>query len=166
MSSEFGSRYRGAFLCMFCFGLVQFFLARAVADDAAQKLALVEVGNGKTSLGHDISFRVYKASDGTTGRVDFATFGSLQAAQKQIEEWIKLATAIKVREHYEDESSHGFNDRILAEWKSSADQGTTLAVIIRRDRFSCYHVESPSMQVAKQIEQLIDAAPDKISSRP
>jgi hypothetical protein len=68
MSFKFGSRYRGAFLCMFCVGLVQFFLARAVADDATQELVLASVGNGKTSLGHDISFRLYKASDGTTGR--------------------------------------------------------------------------------------------------
>src|SRR6202034_1599531 len=115
-------------------------LARAVADDAAQKLVLVVLGNEKTSLGHDIPFRVYKAPDGTTGRVDFETFGSVQAAEKQIEEWIKLSGAIKGRGHYDDESSHGFNDRILTERKSSTDQGATkLVVILRRDKFSCYH---------------------------
>jgi hypothetical protein len=145
---------------------VQFFLARAIADDAAQRLILLGIGNGKTSLGHDMSFRLYKSSDGTTGRVEIARCGYLKAAEKQIDEWIKLATAINSREHYDDESSHGFNDRILPEWKSSTDQGATLVVIIRRDRLSCYHFESPSMQVAKQIEQLIDAVPDRVSSRP
>jgi hypothetical protein len=156
MSFKFGTRYRRVFLCMFCLALVQFFLARSVADDAAQKLILLGIGNGKTSLGHDMSFRLYKSSDGTTGRVELARCGSLQAAQRQIEEWMKLATAIKGREHYDDETSHGFNDRILAEWKSSADQGATLVIIIRRDKLSCYHIESPSLEVAKQIEKLID----------
>jgi hypothetical protein len=98
--------------------------------------------------------------------VEFTTFSSLHAAQRQIEEWIKLATAIKGREHYDDESSHGFNDRILAEWKSSTGRGATLVIIIRRDKFRCYHIVSPSRQVAKQIEQLIDAAPDRVSSHP
>ncbi|MGA8672035.1 MAG: hypothetical protein WB679_19305 [Terracidiphilus sp.] len=166
MSSKFGSRYRGAFLCMFCLALVQVFLSRAVADDAAQELILFGIGNGKTSLGHDMSFRDYKSSDGTTGRVELARCGSLQAAQRQIGEWTKLATAIKGREHYDDESNHGFNDRILAEWKSSTDQGSTLVIIIRRDKLTWYHIVSPSKQVAKQIEQLIDAAPDKVSRRP
>ncbi len=166
MSSKLGSQYRGAFLCLFCLGLVQFVLSQAVAGDAAQKLVLLGVGDGKTTLGHDASFHLYKASDGTTGRVDFLTLNSLQAAQEQIEAWTKLATALKSREHYDDESGHAFNDRILAEWKSSKDPGATQVIIIRRDRLRCYYIESPSMQVAKQIEQLIDAAPDKVSSRP
>ena len=166
MSFKFGTQYRGAFLCMFCLALVHFFLARAVADDAAQKLILLGIGNGKTSLGHDMSFRLYKSSDGTTGRVELARCGSLQAAQRQMEEWTKLATEIKSREHYDDESSHGFNDRILAEWKSSTDRGATLVIIIRRDNFICYHIVSTSRQVAKQIEQLIDLPPGKDSSSP
>lgn len=167
MSSKFGSRYRSAFLCIFCLAQVQFLLPRVIADDAPQKLILLGIGNGKTSLGYDMSFRLYKAPDGTTGRVELARCGSLQAAQRQIEEWTKLATAIKAREHYDDEnSSHGFNDRILAEWKSPTDPGATLVIIIRRDKFSCYRIESRSIQVARQIEQLIDAAPDKVSSHP
>jgi len=166
MSSKFSSRLRDAVLCLLCLGLVQIVFAQALADDATQKLTLLEVGNAKTSLGHDASFHVYKASDGTTGRVDFLPLNSVKAAQEQFEAWTKFATAIKSREHYDDQSGHAFNDRIVAEWKSSSDPETTQFIIIRRDKFSCYLIASPSMQVAKQIEQLIHAAPDKVSSHP
>jgi hypothetical protein len=101
-----------------------------------------------------ISFRLYKTSDGGTGGVDFATFGTLQAARQQIEEWIKLATLIKSREPYDDESSHGFKDRILAEWKLSSDQKTAFVTIIKRYKSRCYHIQGSSIQVANQIEEL------------
>ena len=166
MSSKFRSQYRGAVLCIFCLGLAQIAFSQAAADDAGQKLTLLAMGEATTSLGHHASFHVYKASDGTTGRVDFLPLNSLQAAQEQIEAWTKLATAIESREHYDEESGHAFNDRIVAEWKSSSDPGTTLFIIIRRDKFSCYYIVSPSMQVAKQIELLIGASPYKVSSRP
>lgn len=166
MSSEFGFHCRCAVLCLLCLGLVQIILAQGAADDPAQKLVLLGVGDGKTTLGYDASFHLYKASDGTTGRVDFLTLNSLQAAQEQIEAWAKLATAIKSRQHYDDESGHAFNDRIVAEWKSSKDPTSKLTLIIRRDRLRCYYIESPSARVAEQIEQLIDAAPDKVSGRP
>jgi hypothetical protein len=166
MSSIFGSQYRRPFLFICFLGLAQLISAQAVASDVAQKLVLVQVGNGKTAFGHDVSIRLYKATDGVTGRVEFVTLDSLQAAQEQIEDWIRLATAIKSREHYDDEGTHGFNDRILAEWRSPTHQGVTIVVIIRRDGLSCYHIESSSMQIAEQIEQMIDTAPNKVPSRP
>jgi hypothetical protein len=130
-----------------------------------QTLTLEVIGNGKTSDGHDMVFRSYSSSDGASGMVKYAGFDSLQSAQRQIEEWVKTVTVITSREQHEEKKDQPISDRIVAEWKSPKESKVTTFIIIRRDSLICYYIMSPSVEIANEIEQLIQHSPDNISSQ-
>jgi hypothetical protein len=90
-----------------------------------------------------------------------AEFHSLVAAQQQIAEWIKGANEITCREQHQNSGDQRISDRIFAQAISKTDLKTKIFLIIRRDGLDCYLIESSSIQVAKQIEDLIDQTAKK-----
>lgn len=119
------------------------------------ELKLVQIGNGKTKSGVKTGFRVYEAPNGNQGRVVYVKFDSFQAAQQQIENWAKLpSVSFTSREH--DQYRYGVvvSDRILAVGKLPGSHKKEF-LIIRRDDLRCFLIESASLQVVGQIEDLI-----------
>ncbi|MGD0858497.1 MAG: hypothetical protein ABR912_04175 [Terracidiphilus sp.] len=157
MTFKFGSQYRGAILWLICLALVRIAFAQCPThqEEAKQALTVITLGNLITAHGHNLPFRVYSASDGTTGKLIMAEFDSLEAAQQQIDEWIKGANEIACREQHQNGGDQKISDRILAQAISKTDSKTKIFLIIRRDGLDCYLIESSSMQVALQIEGLI-----------
>jgi hypothetical protein len=135
-------------------------------EEAKQALTVVTLGNLITMHGHNLPFRVYSASDGTTGKLIMAEFDSLEAAQQQIDEWIKIAGEITCREQNQNSSDQRISDLIMARAISKADSITKIFVIIRRDGLDCYLIQSSSIQVAMQIESLIHLTANKRTSSP
>lgn len=144
-----------------CFWLIGLFCLSVAAQDVAREksapmaLDLVAIGHGKTTNGHWTISRTYKASDGTKGQITYTEFDSLQAAQQQIEDWIKPTRKITSREQNQRKGGQLIDDRIFAVAvlpKSDKEE----FVIIRRESLKCYVIESVSLQIAIQIEDLID----------
>jgi hypothetical protein len=164
---EFRSQFRRAIPFLVCLTLVliPFAQGEPLQDEAKKALTLKTIGHGKTADGHVFAFRDYSSDDGTMGRVIYTDFDSLQAAQRQIEEWIKTENIITGREQHEENSGQPISDRVLAEWKSPTEPVATVFVIIRRDSLNCYLITSSSMEVAKRIEQTIQHSPGKIPSQ-
>ena len=162
------SRHLRASLSLLCFSAAQFTLAQSTGHEGAaqEKLTLVTIGEGKTERGHLTGFRIYAAPDGTTGKVTYTTGDSPQDAQQQIEDWIKLAPVVASREQHPPGSGQQISDRIVAQAISKTDSKTKIFIIIRRDNLNCYFIESPSMEVARQIESLIGETPDKRTPSP
>jgi hypothetical protein len=145
-----------------CFWLMgAFCLWFATAQDVAHgnpaqtDLKLVTVGHGKTRNGRRTPFRIYEAPDGTKGQVVYTEFDSLPAAQQQIEEWIKATRTVTSREQNQSKGSQLISDRILAVGDLPKSDKKEF-VIIRRDGLKCYLIESVSLQVAMQVEGLIE----------
>jgi hypothetical protein len=119
-------------------------------------LKLVRIGNGISTKEAKTASRVYEAPDGTRGYVTYITFGSLQAAQEQIERYVKVTAKITSREQNQiNEKGQRVNDRILGV-QDLPELGKKEFVIIRRDGPICYLIESMSLQVATEIEGLIE----------
>jgi hypothetical protein len=140
-------------VCLFCAWL-------AAAQDKADQnikqrdLKLFTIGNGKTSSGHTMAFRIYGVPDGTKGRTFYVEFDSLQAAQQQIEEWAKAARTVTSREHDLSKDCQLINERVMATAELPKSNEKEF-LIIRRDGLKCYFIESVSLQIALQIEGLI-----------
>ena len=101
------------------------------------------------------TFRTYEAADGTKGVVFCSQFESRQAAQRHIEEAIKITSKIVSRKQNQvNEKGQLVSDRILAV-ATLPDSHREEYVVIRRDGLICYFIESVSLQVATEIEVLI-----------
>jgi hypothetical protein len=139
---------------LFC---VWFLAAQDVAHEksAPTDLKLVTMGHGKTRSGRSTPFRIYEAPDGTRGQVVYTEFDSLQAAQQQIEDWIKPTRTVTSREQNQSEGGQLISDRILAVGDLPKSDKKEF-IIIRRDGLKCYLIESVSLQVARQVEGLIE----------
>ena len=120
-------------------------------NPAQTELKLIAIGNGKTTGGNRSAFRTYEAPDGTKGQVFYIDFDSLQAAQEQIERWVKVTPKITSREQNQGQL---ISDRILGV-QDLPESDKKKFVIIRRDGLTCYLIESVSLQVATQVEGLI-----------
>ena len=120
------------------------------------ELKLVRIGNGRTKGGVQSAFRDYEAPDGNKGHVTYIKFASLQAAQEQIENWVKVTPKITSREQNQtNEKGQLIGDRILGV-QVLPEPDKKVFVTIRRDGLTCYLIESVSLQVATQIEDVID----------
>jgi hypothetical protein len=141
--------------CLFCAWL-------AAAQDKAdphvkqqEDLKLLTIGNGKTSSGHAMGFRIYGAADGTKGQTFYVKFESLQAARQQVEEWTnKSGRTITSREQNLKKDGQLIDERVMAivELPQSNEKEF---LIVRRDGLSCYLIESASLQTALKIEGLV-----------
>jgi hypothetical protein len=140
--------------CLFCAWL-------AAAQDKAdphvkqEDLKLLTIGNGKTSNGHAMGFRIYGVPDGTKGQTYYAKFDSLQAARQQVEEWTnKSGRTVTSREQNLKKDGELIDERVMAivDLPKSSEKEF---VIVRRDGLSCYLIESASLQTALKIEGLI-----------
>ena len=120
-------------------------------NPAQTELKLIAIGNGKTTGRNRSAFRTYEAPDGTKGQVFYIDFDSLQAAQEQIERWVKVTPTITSREQNQGQL---ISDRILGV-QDLPESDKKEFVIIRRDGLTCYLIESVSLQVATQVEGLI-----------
>ena len=131
----------------------------AAAQDMARvnsaDLNLVRMGHIKTKGGHVTLFRLYKALDGTEGQVHFTEFDSLEPAEVQIEKWVKRTRTVTSRDHNQIKGDRLVSDRVLAIAGLPRSE-TKEFVIIRRDYLKCYLIESMSLQVALQVEDLLD----------
>lgn len=144
-----------------CFWLTCVFCALlAAAQDKADQsvkpedLKLLTIGNGKTSSGHAMGFRIYGAPDGAKGQTFYVKFESLQAAEQQIEEWTKAARTVTNREQNLRKGDQLIDERVMATGELPKSNEKEF-LIIRRDGLNCYLIESVSLQVALQIEGLI-----------
>ncbi len=127
----------------------------AHVNSAQTDLKLVTIGNGKTKSGHRTAFRIYEAPDGNKGQLVYTEFDSPKAAQQQIEEWIKTTRTVTSREQNQSKGGQLISDRILAVGDLPKSDKKEF-VIIRRDDLKCYLIESVSLQVAMQVERLIE----------
>jgi hypothetical protein len=132
---------------------------RAAQDVAQEKAAqkdidLVTIGNGHLPDGTKTAFRVYRAPDGTDGKVNYTEFDSLEPAELQIEKWVKATRTVTSREHNQTKGDQLISDRVLGVTDLPKSDKKEF-VIIRRDYLKCYLIESVSLQVAMQIEGLI-----------
>jgi hypothetical protein len=130
----------------------------ATAQDAAHVnsaktgLDLVTIGHRTTKSGHLTAFRIYEAPDGTKGQIAYTDFDSLQAAQRQIEEWVKATRTVTSREKNQTNNKGQLvSDRILAVGDLPKSDKKEF-VVIRRDELKCYLIESESSQVAMEVE--------------
>ncbi|HEY6339045.1 MAG TPA: hypothetical protein VIW68_11190 [Candidatus Sulfotelmatobacter sp.] len=137
---------------LFC---VWFATAQDVTHDKSMDLEVVRIGHIKTKSGHATAFRIYRAPDGTNGRVHYTEFDSPEAAELQIEEWVKATRTVTSREHNQSKGGELISDRILAVADLPKSDSKEF-VIIRRDDLKCYFIESVSLQVALQVEGLIE----------
>jgi hypothetical protein len=159
------SRFVVTFLCILFLFPVQLAAAQAQGQQesgakredniARQDLKLTAIGDGTLSSGHQMAFRVYEAPDGTKSQVVYAQFASLSEAQQLIEEWLKLTTKVTSREHNKNSGGQLISDRIVALGKVPTSRKEE-SVIIRRDGLNCYLIESLSLQVAMQVEGMIE----------
>lgn len=122
---------------------------------AQTELKLIAIGNGKTTGRNRSAFRTYEAPDGTKGHVRYIEFDSLPAAQEQIEKWVKVTPKITSREQNQIDKGQLVSDRILGV-QDLPESDKKEFVIIRRDGLTCYLIESVSLQVALQVEGLIE----------
>lgn len=161
-------RHRVATLGLLCFTIAQFAFAQCPTyrEEAKQALTVVTLGQIVTARGHYLPFRDYSAADGSTGRLVMASFASLEEARQQIDEWTKAANEITCREQHPNEGTQRISDRILAQSISKTDSKTKIFLIIRREGLDCYFIESSSIQVARQIEHLIDPTANKRTPSP
>jgi|ERR1700733_416021 hypothetical protein len=146
-------RHIVATFCLMCLSSLRFAVAQEKPVET--DLKLVTIGNGKTKSGVNTGFRIYEAPDGNKGQVSYVKFDSLEAAQKQIEEWVKATPSIIRREQNQIKDRNMINDRILGVADLPKSDKKEL-VIIRRDDLRCYLIESASLQVATHIEDLIE----------
>jgi hypothetical protein len=120
------------------------------------ELKLVQIGHGKTKSGVKTAFRVYEAPDGNRGKVFYVKYDSLQASQEEIERWVKVTPKITSREQNQvNKKGQLISDRILGV-QNLPEPDKKEFVIIRRDDLNCYLIESASLEVATQIEDLIE----------
>jgi hypothetical protein len=134
--------------------LFPLWFATAQEKPAETDLKLVTIGNGKTTSGVRTAFRVYESPEGAQGQVLYVKFDSLQAAQQQIEEWVKATPSIAGREQNQIKGRIVISDRILGVTGLPKSDKKEF-VIIRRDDLVCYVIEAVSLPVATEIEDLI-----------
>jgi hypothetical protein len=142
------------------FWLVGLFCAWfATAQDVAQvnstDLEVVRMGHIKSKGSPLTLYTLYKTPDGTRGQSYFTEFDSLEPAELQIEKWVKATRTVTSREHNQTKGDQLISDRTLAV-ANLPKSNTKEFVIIRRDYLKCYFIESVSLQVALQIEGLVD----------
>ena len=156
-------RSRVATLCLLCLTIARTASAQCPTpqEETKQALTVATLGNLISAHGHNLAFRDFSAPDGATGRLVMTTFDSLEAAQQQIDEWIKGASEITCREQHQNIGDQRISDRILARAISKSDSKIKLFLIIRRDGLDCYFITSSSIRVAMQIESLIDPTANK-----
>jgi hypothetical protein len=125
-----------------------------VVDPSEQTLELTTTGQVRLFAGRRGILRVYTASDGTEGSVVYGRFGTLQDANHQIGEWLKLAKKVTKRE------KNGTNGQIVAErivaTAQDAKSGRKGFMVIRRNNLDCYLIQSLSLPVAIQVESMIE----------
>jgi hypothetical protein len=138
-------------MCVFC---VWFATAQDAAHVNSTDLEVVRIGDIKSKSGHMTFFTTYKAPDGTKGEIHYTKFDSLEAAEQQIEKWVKATRTVTSREHNQSKGGQLISDRILAAADLPKSDKKEF-VIIRRDGLKCYFIESVSLQVAMQIEGTI-----------
>jgi hypothetical protein len=140
-------------ICLFC-------TCFAAAQDKAHEnikqedLKLLTIGNGKTSSGYALGFRIYGAPDGAKGKIYYAKLDSLPAAQQQIEQWVRAARTVTSRERNLRKEGQLIDERVMATGELPESHEKEF-LIIGRDELKCYLIESVSLKVALEIEGLI-----------
>ena len=135
----------------------------AASRSPAEKLKLITIGEEFTRAGHRGSFRIYAAPDGTKAEIHYIHFRSAQDAERQTKEWLKLAHRVISKAQNKDESGHVIGTRFVAigQKVESAERDH---LIIRRSNLDCYLIQSISLPVAEQVEELIKGS--KFGGRP
>lgn len=126
---------------------------RDTSGNGVPDLKLSGIGEVRVLHGHKGAFRTYIATDGTDGRIVYASFPSLSEAHQQIEAWLKLATKIKSRKV--NNNTQTSTERTVA-FRRASHSSKGEVMIIRRDGLNCYLIESLSLRVATQVEGMID----------
>jgi len=137
---------------LFC---VWFASAQDVPGVNETDLEVVKTGHFRTKSGHAIPFRVLKAPNGTEAQILYTRFNSLEAAELQIEEWVKATRTVTSREHNQTKGDQLISDRTLGVADVPKSDKKEF-VIIRRDYLNCYLIESVSLQVALRVEDLLE----------
>jgi hypothetical protein len=125
-------------------------LTAAVKGD----LKLIIIGSEIMSSGRRGGFRVYAAPDGTKAWVSYASFETVQDANRQTQLWLKLADKTLLAASRKDSSGKLTETRTITQGRGT-ESGRKLFMIIKRNGMNCYFVRSSSLAVAMQIEDLI-----------
>ena len=141
-------------LCLMGVFCVWFTAAQDAPHVNSTDLEIVRMGHINTKGGHTTLFRIYQTPDGTRAQGYYTEFDSLEAAELQIEKWVKATRTVTSREHNQRRGDQLISDRILAVTDLPKSDKKEF-VIIRRDYLKCYFIESASLQVALQVESFI-----------
>jgi hypothetical protein len=144
-----------AYLALACALIARFAAAQDVARAKLTDLEVVIRGHTKTKDGQLTLFRIYKAPDGTEVLVHSTEFDSLEPAELQIEKWVKTSRTVTSREHNQEKGDQLISDRVLGITDLPKSDKKEF-VVIRRDYLKCYLIESVSLQMALQVEGLIE----------
>ena len=123
------------------------------AESAGRSMELTTVGEVRLSTGHRAALRVYTAPDDVQGTLTYARFHSPADAKRQIADWLKLTNRTMSKERTKDERGRVTGDRIVAITRNTKS-GKKEFLVIRRETVNCYLIESPTLAVALQVEEL------------
>jgi hypothetical protein len=86
--------------------------------------------------------------------VSYASFETVQDANRQTQLWLKLADKTLLAASRKDSSGKLTETRTITQGRGT-ESGRKLFMIIKRNGMNCYFVRSSSLAVAMQIEDLI-----------
>ena len=122
---------------------------------AKKSLELLVTGNMVLSTGRRGLYRLYEAPDGVKVAVSYASFDSIDDAERQIQDWLKLAQRVTSHEQKKNKQGRVIGERMVGTRKSRSGEEQEF-LIIRRNDSNCYFIESISLPVATQAEGLIE----------
>jgi hypothetical protein len=124
------------------------------AKSGDQSLELTRHGEVRLFDGRRGAFKSYAAPDGTEGSLVYGQFQSVPDADRQVQQWLKAAQKVTSREQKRDNKGLVIGVRIVA-IAIDGKSGKKWFLIIRRDDVDCYLVQSLSLSVAMQVEDMI-----------
>jgi hypothetical protein len=115
-----------------------------------RSLTVTTIGNGDM-FGHRAAFRTYETQNHTEALVWYTTFRTEQEAKHAIKKSIR-EYKITGKKHIKELSGRAIGDRI-----TGTPRGQDKAfMIIRRQGLNCWIIQSISLEVAMQVDGLID----------
>lgn len=124
-------------------------------NESGESLKLLVTGSIVLSTGRHGLYRLFEAPDGVKVAVSYADFASADGAERQIQDWLKLAQIVTSREQRKSKQGRVIGERIVGTRKSRSGEQQEF-LIIRRDDSICYFIQSISLTVATEAEEGIE----------
>ena len=116
---------------------------------------MTTIGNGDM-FGHRAGFRTYEAQNHTEALVWYTTFRTEQEAKRAIKQSLK-EHKVTGKERIKDLNGRVIGDRITG----APREQKKAFMVIRRQGLNCWIIQSISLEVAMQVDGLIEPPQDK-----